>query len=583
MAVSDKAKKTIIIVIGAVLIAAIIATVIIVSANMISPYKRNNISFNSIKYSSPDLDALDNAFDTAFSNVNGSYNRAVSSVNNAVSGLNELVSALTYVQIKYSEDYTDEYWSNEYTTLYKSYNQYYNEYYELLYEILMSKNKDMLSGAFTQAEIDQIIKMHDSVDENYTQAQNNIADLTNEYNKISAGIGGRPNDAQMKEYSDKAGDLLIDLAKNYNVIAKSEGYDNYAEYAYESYGRTYSPEEAESLHGYVKTHLKDVTGELYHTLKNTETKFMTASEDKNEILDRASGVIKNFLDEADNKEYVQGVDVSMEGYLTEAYNYMNRYDQHLRSTNPNGNTGAYSTYLSDNDIPVIFQYMNGDIGDVSTFVHEFGHFTSFYMNGQYGGFDLDYAEVQSQGLEMLFMNSYDELYKAYYPSASGEEINEYAECLTINNLTQTLIFSVQMGCIMDELQYDVYTNIDSYTSGAQVTAKFDSLLDEYFTEEIVEGLSSSYDFKYWWAEVSHTFSQPFYYISYAVSAIPSLTIYIDSLTDYASALEEYHYIQCYGNGTYDFGKLLNNAGVDDPFKESTIINIANSLANIAHR
>lgn len=579
MAVSDKAKKIIIIAVSSVLIAAIIATVIVVSANMISPYRRNNISFNSIKYTRPDLNALDDAFDEAFANVNGSYGRAVNSVNDAVSGLNELVTAVSYVQVKYTQDYDNDYWEYEYTTLYNKYNECYNRYFDLLYEVLMSKNKDMLA-AFSDAELQQIINMHEALDEEYATAQNNITEISNKYNKLGTNIS--PTEEGMQKFATEAGELLIDLAENYNVIAKSEGYENYADYAYESFGRSYTPQEAQTLHGYVKTYLKDVSGELYTYLQNADKNFSIASRDKNEILDLSERTIKEFLDEADDKKYVSKTDASMEGYLTEAYNYMHRYDQHLRSVNPNGNTGAYTTYLSGYDIPIIFQYMNGDIGDVSTFVHEFGHFTSYYMHGQYGGYDLDYAEIQSQALEMLFMNSYDKLYENLMPSLSDDKVREYAENLRVNNLTETLIFSVQMGCIMDELQYDVYTNIDSYTSGEQVTAKFDELLDEYFTPEVVNGLSSSYDFKYWWANVSHNFSQPFYYISYAISAIPSLTVYIDSLSDYEEALGEYHYIQRYGNGSYDFDKLLYNAGVDDPFNQNTIETIADALSSFVN-
>ncbi len=580
MAASNKVKKILIVSVASVLIVAIIATVIVVSANLISPYKRNNVSFNSIKYSRPDLDSLEADFDNAFANVNGSYASAVNSVNVAVAGLSELVTAISYVQVKYSQDYTDEYWSAEYVTLYKAYNEYYNRYFDLLYEVLMSKNNGMLAG-FSDEEIEQIKNMHGALGEEYTAAQNNITDITNEYNNLGSDLGGSLTETEMKRYSTEAGELLIELAKNYNFIAESEGYANYAEYAYKSFGRSYTPMEAQTLHQNVKTYLRDVTGTLYASAKSSDGNYYVSSKNSNDILDAAMPVIKNFFNEADNKQYVSGVDVKMEGYLSEAYNYMNRYDQHLRSSNPAGDQGAYTTYLSGYDIPVIFQYMNGTVSDVSTFVHEFGHFSSYYMHGQYGGYDLDYAEVQSQALEMLFMNKYEELYKTFYPALPSSEIEDRAEDLMIENITQTLIFSVQMGCIMDELQYDVYTNTDSYTSGEQVTAKFDELLDDYFTPEIVEGYSVNYDFKYWWAAVSHNFSQPFYYVSYAVSAIPSLTIFIDSLSDYAAALGEYHYIQRYGDGTYDFDRLLEKAGVDDPFESGTVQKIATALEKIA--
>ena len=60
-------------------------------------------------------------------------------------------------------------------------------------------------------------------------------------------------------------------------------------------------------------------------------------------------------------------------------------------------------------------------------------------------------------------------------------------------------------------------------------------LDAMF-EEICAGYG--YDPGRPWYTVSHTFSQPFYYVSYAVSAFNALEIFVDALEDPDSAKEE---------------------------------------------
>ena len=75
----------------------------------------------------------------------------------------------------------------------------------------------------------------------------------------------------------------------------------------------------------------------------------------------------------------------------------------------------------------------------------------------------------------------------------------------------------------------------------------------------------------------HPLEPPFYYISYAMSAVPAFAVYVDSLSDFTAAANEYNYIQKYGDGTYTFEKLLENAGVGSPFEEDTYEEIAGYL------
>ena len=578
MSKKGKAAAIAVSVVAGVLIIAIIAASIAAVVGTFSR-RRGYMSYNDIRYERPDFDAIDEAFEDAiYLAEHGSAYSAVSAMNEATTLLNELVTAVGYANIEYQKDYTDVFWRNEYAALYNQYNSSYVDYCTMMYTALTGPNGDTLfSGDWTEADKQQIIDEYESIGAGYEEGQAEILEITTEYTELSASGGSSvyATESDAREYSDKTGELLIRLARAYNELYPD---GDYAERAYASYGRAYTPEDVEEMRACVKGYLGKYVSLLYDTLGNDGFDVYFGSVPVSSSADR---VVADFFADVCSREAVSGVDTGMTGYLTDAFEYMTDCDLYYRSTNPNGNTGAFTSYLQGYEIPYLFQYVTGSADDTSTFVHEFGHFSSFYLNGAYGGLDLDVAEVQSQALEMMFVGRYDELYGGLSSSdTSGDGI---VEAMTVGDMFNSLVFSIVMGCVLDELQYDVYTNTQAYTDGSDVTEKYSELLAEYgmdaeLTEEFSSKLGYKYDyFRYWWAAVPHTFESPFYYISYAMSAVPAFAVYVDSLSDFTAAANEYNYIQKYGDGTYTFEKLLENAGVGSPFEEDTYEEIAGYL------
>lgn len=542
------------------LAAAFLMTALLVAGCSCRTYRRDTFDYNDIKYERIDYEALESAFEQANSLVNGNYISLVNASNTAVGYLNTLIGDYQYVYVEYAKD--TEAWRDEFTWISNAYSQATSLYYELLYNVLQSSNADRFFSGWSEEEKQLIVQRHEAMDDEYLALQTEITRLETEYNAIDTD--------DQKEYADEAAEILIDLVAAYNKLAAAEGYDNYMEYAYENdYGRSYSPEDAERLCGYVKQYLAPLSYDVYAAISRASGAGRAAAA--NGLASPLSANYTDYVALSENvlKSYFEEIG----DYMTEAYDYLNEcnlYYQATAANNPNGLTGAFTTFLYNNDAPYIYQYCsdNGSWSDISTFVHEFGHFTSYYINGSSGGSDLDVAEIQSQANEMLFMPYYSQLFTA-----------ESADALVMNELFSSLFWSVTMGCIFDEFQREIYTAPESFATADDINALFDRLLEEYNADWYAALYESkySYDFTYWWAEVSHTFQSPFYYISYAVSALPALTIYEDSKTDRTAAIAEYNYIQQYGNGVYTFGELLNNAGVASPFTESTLRSLADFI------
>lgn len=168
------------------------------------------------------------------------------------------------------------------------------------------------------------------------------------------------------------------------------------------------------------------------------------------------------------------------------------------------------------------------------------------------GNNLDLAEVHSQGLEVLMMESYEEMY------------GKNAELMKID-LLQNLVNSVLQGCVEDEFQQRVYENPDMTLD--EINQLHGDLYEQYF----------GYPVYYEWIEIHHHFETPFYYISYATSAISALEIWRDAVIDRSKALDTYQKLSHFTLNV-DYLDALSQAGMSNPFSSDIVDEIADTLA-----
>ena len=184
--------------------------------------------------------------------------------------------------------------------------------------------------------------------------------------------------------------------------------------------------------------------------------------------------------------------------------------------------------------------------DLTTLVHEFGHASANALAWSPSP-DLEVSETQSQGLEMLFSLWYDE------GTGSSD-----ASMMSV----RTMLYAIIEGCVYDEFQQRVY-------EGDATTAEE---LDAMF-EEICAGYG--YDPGRPWYTVSHTFGQPFYYVSYAVSAFNALEIFVDALEDPDAAKEEYLDVVA---TPYGYEEMVEELGMCDAFDAEDFAQVMDAVS-----
>ncbi len=349
-------------------------------------------------------------------------------------------------------------------------------------------------------------------------------------------------EAYLDLFHTKAGGIFMELISIRKEIAAALGYDSYADYRYACYGRTYSPEQAEQLS-------EDVQTEVVPLFQEMRDDFF-----------RASGLLYGVVFEREQTmERIGSVIAETAPELSEPWSYMLEHEMYDLGTDFKRMPGSFTTYFGTYGAPFLFGAWTGGFDAIPGLLHEFGHYASFYLNGDTMGEKnaLDLAEIDAQGLELLSVLRYDTLYN---------DLSEAAETTELFYAIYTLID----GCLEDAFQRFAYG--PEKPDLAALDAEYDRLCRAYGLDTLgMEGRS--------WTQIAHTFQSPFYYISYATSMTAALELYLKGKTDPDAAKAAYLKVLTRGSGA-DHTETLTAAGLHDPFAAETIRMIMHGLGNV---
>ncbi|MCD7948566.1 MAG: S-layer homology domain-containing protein [Oscillospiraceae bacterium] len=338
--------------------------------------------------------------------------------------------------------------------------------------------------------------------------------------------------------------IMMDLVTVRNAYAASKGFDSYADYAYSVlYYRDYTADEAAQLGEYVKQYVVPMIDDLrlpltYNSSLGTDKLSTLSNLSESQVVD----IVGSYIDRV-SSEYADVYDYMVEHHL---------YDLAASDTKADLAFTVDLPYLGS---AFIFDKPNGAYDDVQTLTHEFGHFAALCLSDY---LCQDVAEIHSQGLEALYMSFADEM--------AGEGGDAYCAYSIYS-----LLSSVSQGCLFDEFQRALYETDDLTVEKAN--ALFLSIAEDYGLTPANNGITA-----YSWISVGHNFSDPFYYISYATSALSALELLGRSADDFNAAADDYLALTAMSTiGSYK--AVTKAAGLSDIFQSGSVQKIAADVSD----
>ncbi len=526
--------------------------------------QHGDITLSDMVYARPDIDGMQAAMDDLESGIAAGRpaDEMIASYE-TLQGLYEHADCMcSLAYLLYAFNVTDGYYRDEYAYLQSALNELDVDMQSVSAELFESSSEaeQLAKESFGEGYVDAVLQSESEDDSSIQDLLAQEEQLTLEYDNLSATFSILDNgkrwtyedidgddsldydefyrlyDAYCAALNEKAGAIFLEQLAIRTQIANKLGYDNYAEYCYDSYGRGYSPEDAKALHAAVKRYIAPL--------------FVKASEDEDSYdLDVAT---------FDEDAFLSALEPAANAFsprLAEPVSYMLQNKLYDFSDSAVKMDSNFTTYLSDYSAPFIFSRWTGSADNIATALHELGHFTGYYYNAATSNSDgdsLDLSEVDSQALVLLMFDDYDSFY--------GDLANNARTSALLDAM-----YSLLSGCMEDEFQQAVYANPNMTLE--EMNALYLKLAKEYMLEDVYEYQGTE------WVLISHTFQTPLYYISYAVSMVPALELFDLAQSDPAAAKAAYFDILMREQYA-DLDETLTKNGLDPVFSDTTIKRIS---------
>lgn len=345
----------------------------------------------------------------------------------------------------------------------------------------------------------------------------------------------KDEDARLDEYYD----LLLgdDMSNSEKELVAAELYLNIlkeydTETFYSDFNRDYTGEDIIALGDSITTNLIALNDRMTSALRS-DPKLAnlikdTFEDDPVEVLTRYAGEI--------NEDFGRSAEIL--------------YSEKLYTLADNDDCfdGSFCVELPTDHRALMYLYRNETYDDMLGAIHEFGHFNSMLYDDipvYLAADNIDIAEIQSQGMEVLFTQKYDEIF------------GDSAETMKMYNL-YAMVNAALSAYLIGSFEYEVLCQCDDLSAQDVV---------DMFNDKMK---MNDYELKIY--DVNHIFEQPGYYISYCVSALAALNIWVYVQSDYDRALEMYDKISHvnYNDKNVQFSQTLRECGFANVLSEKFI-------------
>ena len=533
---------------------------------------RRTIPFSELQYIRPDLEELEELLALLREDLEtGSYSRVRDRLDQIYECYDHFNTMSTLAYILSSRDMTDEYYAQETAWCDEQSSELSRLMEQVYYACGMSDMAETLERryfweGFAEEYADDSQAVYDDVMVALYQQE---ANLLAQYRELIASptitlASGREVDlySYLESASDFAyydavlryynsynrpiGEVFIELLKVRAAIAEKLGYESYEQMQYEYYWeRDYSPRQAAEY----LDQIREILVPLYEEIN---------------ALNPYSRIYYDSLSEERLTRTLETMVRAMGGQMEEAFAFMQRYGVYDVAVDSRKLNSSFQTYLDEYDTPFLFMCPKGTTEDLTTFAHEFGHFSDAYVN--WNAYEtIDTAEVYSQSLEYLML---------FYLDSALDADN--LENLSQMKMLDTLEMYVEQASFA-QFEHQIYSMDPNTLTVEDVNAVSLQTAKDYgyFSPGMEQIFACS------WIDIVHFFEMPFYVITYPVSNDLALQIYELELEEAGAGLEKYQ--QMLPRESDSLLDIASDAGLKSPFAPGRIQQAAEDIRGILNQ
>ncbi len=222
--------------------------------------------------------------------------------------------------------------------------------------------------------------------------------------------------------------------------------------------------------------------------------------------------------------------------------------------------GGYNCPLAETGAPFIFMNASGQMGDLTTMVHEGGHAIHSFLAhplklSAFKDYPMEIAEVASMSMELFSMDHWDLFFEDKNDLARARE-HQLERVITIFPWIATI----------DKFQHWIYEN--PYHTLEQRKEKWMEILEEFSSHSVDwRGLEEYRE--YGWQKQLHLYEVPFYYIEYGIAQLGALGLWMQYKRNKENALSNYMQALSLG-ATRTLPELYDAAGLKFNFAKEQI-------------
>ncbi len=359
-------------------------------------------------------------------------------------------------------------------------------------------------------------------------------------------------------------DIYDELVQVRSQIAKTLGYDNFTNLAYDRLGRLdYGPEDVATYRRQVRDNLVPLASELVKRQGNRLGIDTMMSYDL--PFEFKTGNPKPKGNKTWMIEKAKTMYQAMSPETDEFFRYMLARELMDLDVKKGKMGGGYCTYIPNHESPFIFANFNGTKHDVDVLTHEAGHAFQVFRSRhhdvpEYMWATLEASEIHSMSMEFFAWPWIDAFFE--------NDTEKYK----FSHLAGALMF-IPYGVAVDEFQHRIYEKPSMTKEERKLTwreiEKTYLPYKKYDDDNFMERGG-------FWFRQGHIFAVPFYYIDYTLAQVCAFEYWIKAQEDRTEAWKSYLRL-CDAGGSRSFVGLLDLAGLKNPFEPGTIATMVQPL------